>query len=76
MSKQRRLLSIASEWAVELGKFKGHELLVAEIAAWGFQEVDHGRHPDAVLKDMLAKIADGIAAADTPLKWPPPTLPN
>lgn len=69
MSNQRRLLAMASEWATELGKIcgPGQEFLVAEVAAWGFQEVEKGRHPDAVLKDMIRQIRDNL---------PPPGEPN
>ena len=49
---------MALEWATELGKLKGCELLVAEHAAWGFNEVDRGRTPDVVLKEVLAKIEE------------------
>lgn len=54
------LIAMASEWASELCKFKGHELLAAEEAAWGFEEVKKGRHPDVVLKEVLAKITERI----------------
>lgn len=61
MSKsQRRLMTMAAEWATELSKFKGHELLVSEEAVWGFGEVERGRNPDIVLKEVLAKIAERL----------------
>lgn len=59
----RFMLQIAKEWADELGKFRGHEAIVAEIAAEAFGEVERGRNADVVLKEMLAKIEDRIAAA-------------
>lgn len=57
-------LAMAKEWARELGKAKynGMELFVAEVIAWGFAEVDRGRPPDTVLKEMLAKCDEQIAA--------------
>lgn len=59
MSKSaRKLMAMAVEWATELSKFNGHELLVSEVAAWGFAEVEKGRHPDVVLREVLAKIAE------------------
>lgn len=57
-----RMLTIAHEWATELGKFKGHELIVCEESMWGFEEVERGRHPDTVLKEMLVKIRERIDA--------------
>lgn len=51
-------MAIAKEWADELSKFKGHELLVSEETMWGFSEVTRGRHPDVVLKEVIAKIAE------------------
>ena len=59
--KQKRLLSIAREWANELSKFKGQELLVADVVAWGFiQVMERGRHPDVVLQEVLAKIKERL----------------
>ena len=49
---------MAMEWATELGKLKGCELLVAEYTMWGFAEVERGRNPDVVLKEVLAKIEE------------------
>lgn len=61
MSKStRRLMAMATEWATELSKFKGHELLVSEEASWGFGEVERGRHPDVVLKEVIAKITERL----------------
>lgn len=63
MTSPGRLLQMAKEWARELGspRFKNHELLVAEVVQWGFREVEErGRNPDAVLKEMLKRIDDGI----------------
>lgn len=54
---------MALEWARELGRFWGHEHLVAEEATWGFAELERGRHPDAVLKEVLKRIEDRIALA-------------
>lgn len=65
----RRMLQIAGEWATELGKFKGHELLAAEIASWGFLEVEKGRPPDTVLKEVLVKIQQAIANEERILDW-------
>lgn len=58
-----RLLQMAKEWARELGspRYRNHELLVAEVVSWGFNEVEgRGRNPDVVLKEMLKKIDDGL----------------
>lgn len=62
MSKKE--LAMAQEWARELGKaeYKGLELFVTEVVMWGFCEVERGRHPDIVLKEMLAKCDERIAA--------------
>lgn len=61
MSKSaRRLLAMAREWTTELSKFKGHELLVSEETMWGFGEVERGRHPDVVLKEVIAKITERL----------------
>lgn len=51
---------MAQEWASELSKFKGHELLVSEEAAWGVAEVERGRHPDVVLREVIAKITERL----------------
>ena len=53
-----KLAWMAMEWATELGKFRGYELLVAEYTMWGFDEVERGRNPDVVLKEVLAKIEE------------------
>lgn len=55
-----KMVLMAVEWSTELSKFNGHELLVAEVTQWGFTEVGRGRKPDAVLKEMLTMIYDGI----------------
>lgn len=52
---------MAIEWANELSKFKGHELLVSDVTMWGFGEVERGRHPDVVLKEVIAKITDRMS---------------
>lgn len=62
MKADRKLVAMAKEWATELGKFQGHELLVADEALWGFSEVNRGRNPDTVLKEMLSKINEKIEA--------------
>lgn len=53
---------MAKEWATELGKFKGHEMIAAEEATWGFEQVNKGRNPDIVLKEVLIRIAERIDA--------------
>lgn len=58
MKPSKRLVSMAMEWATELGKYRGYELLVAEYTVWGFDEVERGRNPDVVLKEVLAKIGE------------------
>lgn len=60
MKVDLKLVAMAAEWATELGRFKGHELLVADETLWGFSEVDRGRNPDIVLKEMLSKIKEKI----------------
>lgn len=54
----KKLAKMALEWATELGKFRGCELLVVEYIMWGFEEVERGRNPDVVLKEVLAKIEE------------------
>lgn len=56
----KKFMAIAREWATELSKFKGHELLVSEVAPWGFAEVEKGRHPDVVLREVIAKITERL----------------
>lgn len=53
-------MAMAKEWSAELLKFKGHELLVSKEAMWGLGEVERGRHPDVVLKEVIAKITDQL----------------
>lgn len=59
---QLRMLKIAQEWALELGKIKGHEAIVCAETMTGFEEVDKGRNPDVVLREVLAKIEERINA--------------
>lgn len=65
-------LSMAREWARELGKhaYNGHEHIVAEETMHGFAEVEKGRHPDIVLKEVLAKIEDRICQSSAPMAVP------
>lgn len=58
----RNMMAMAKEWATELGKFSGHEHIVADETMKGFEEVEKGRNPDIVLKEVLAKIAERIDA--------------
>ena len=55
---------MAREWAIEFDKFdlqdKIYTEYVANIMTWGFSEVQKGRDPDAVLKEVLAKIHEHI----------------
>ena len=60
VNSPRKLLAMATEWATELSKFRGHELLVSEVMLWGFDEVERGRHPDIVLKEVIAKIGEQL----------------
>lgn len=70
MANLNKLMAMATEWANELAKFKGHELLAADVAQWGFAEVERGRHPDVVLKEVIAKITErmpqSVNLADAP----------
>ena len=67
MSKS--LHAMAREWARELGakKFDGHESIVTEEIVAGFAEVERGRHPDAVLREVLKKIEDRIGCQSSVL---------
>lgn len=57
-------LGMAREWATEFNKFDLKDKIyaedVAQIMAWGFEEVQKGRNPDVVLKEVLAKINERI----------------
>ena len=59
-----RLWHVAKEWAKELSKFRTPEEMkvVSKVTAWGFQEVERGRNPDTVLKEVLAKIKERLDA--------------
>lgn len=59
-------VGMAIEWARELSRreYNGHEQIVAEVVAWGFMEVERGRHPDAVLKEILSKVGERIQQAN------------
>lgn len=58
-------VKMAREWASELGKFpKGYEFLIAKETQAAFAEVEKGRKPDVVLKEMLARIRERIEAAN------------
>ena len=75
---KRRLVALAVEWANELSKFRGHELLVSEVTLWGFGEVERGRHPDIVLKEVLAKINERLPQSinlKSPSNADPPSRP-
>lgn len=65
MSRNRLWPGQAMEWATELCKFRGYELLVAEYTQWGFDEVERGRNPDVVLKEVLAKIEENKGRLQT-----------
>lgn len=60
-----KLIAMAKEWAKELDKFKGHEMLVSEETVWGFAEVERGRHPDTVLKEVIARITERLPQSVT-----------
>lgn len=66
MKPTPKLVKMAAEWATELGKFRGYELLVAEYTVWGFKEVERGRNPDVVLKEVLAKIEENKDRLEQP----------
>jgi hypothetical protein len=57
---------MAREWARELGKqsFRGHEQIVAQETAHGFAEVEKGRHPDTVLREILSRIEERICQSN------------
>ena len=57
---------MAQEWADEIAKLNvPYGLIIAEMM-WGFQEVERGRHPDRVLREVIARVgnrhADNLAA--------------
>lgn len=60
MPQLHKFVSIAMEWAKELSKFKGHDKIVAKETMWGFSQVERGRHPDIVLKEVIAKITEKL----------------
>lgn len=68
--KTFRMLRMAKEWADELSKFKGYEYLVAKEAEWGFAEVEKGRNPDIVLKEVLKRIEDRACPSTEPTPVP------
>ena len=51
-------LGMAKEWAKEIGTLQVPYHIIAEQTAWGFKEVEAGRNPDVVLKELLAKITE------------------
>lgn len=55
-------IGMAMEWARELSKkeFNGHEQIVAEEIARGFTQVEKGRHPDVVLREVLSRVGERI----------------
>jgi len=46
---------LAKEWAA-LASYDAPWHMIAEEMAWGFKEVEAGRHPDSVLKDIKERI--------------------
>lgn len=50
--------AMATEWAKELSKLKAPYQIVSIETAWGFMEVERGRNPDIVLKEVLTRIAE------------------
>jgi hypothetical protein len=57
-----KFFDMAMEWSTEVGKIPpGNEMDTVEALTWGFGEVERGRNPDAVLKEVMAKINEKIA---------------
>jgi hypothetical protein len=64
----RNLLKLAHQWAEKLGTIKASQHIVAQETLWGFEQVEGGRDPDSVLKDIIERInlrarQEGIARA-------------
>ena len=54
-----RFTRMALEWADEIGKLKGYDLaMVSEEVTRGFNEVQQGKNPDAVLKDVIRRVKE------------------
>jgi hypothetical protein len=49
-------MKLAKEWAHEMQAIGGPQFIIAEEFAWGFREVENGRHPKIVLKDVVERI--------------------
>lgn len=64
MLHSARVVGMALEWAKELNKYKKPAQLkiVSEVTMWGFGEVERGRNPDVVLKEVVKKIEDRLDA--------------
>ena len=51
------VLKLAREWADKINDIKGiPQHILAKELSWGFRQVESGRHPDIVLKDVLERI--------------------
>jgi hypothetical protein len=50
------LRQMAKEWAREIGRLDGDEQIIAKHTIWGFGEVERGRNPDVILKEVLTRI--------------------
>ncbi|HEX3523959.1 MAG TPA: hypothetical protein VHT52_17965 [Stellaceae bacterium] len=47
---------LAKEWANEVGRWNASAEAIRDALMWGFSEVDRGRHPTSVLKDMKDRV--------------------
>lgn len=63
-------MKMAQEWANELSQFRGYEHRIVDLIQDGFGEVEKGRNPDAVLKEIIAKIRDRFDANSTDVPLP------
>ena len=57
-------LKLAKEWTGRITNMNAPCAIIAEETAWGFQEVEKGRHPTAVLNDVIERINKRKTAAE------------
>jgi hypothetical protein len=56
MSQMSDAMVLAKEWASAMSALKAPQFIIAEEFAWGINQVQSGRHPRIVLKDVLDRI--------------------
>ena len=57
MKNLKDAMMLAKEWARQVNAIEGvPQHIIAEEFAWGFNQVELGRHPTIVLKDVVERI--------------------